>query len=233
MEDCPVHTLALMISLLFVLFVILKASHGTKHIRGDYEVIEIYNALSDKDCRDIIQYSRLKGMSNSDVLSYGTPTDTVVNESFRSSKTRWVDDKEHHVARKLAALSWKLSGIPPSHQEALQVAHYKSSRKFDAHFDACVYDDKAYCDKMNNNSGQRFSTLLVYLNDNFTGGETEFVNINNVKIKPEKGKAIFFWNTDENEKILQESQHRGNPVGKGEKWICTKWSHPRAYSKRQ
>jgi prolyl 4-hydroxylase len=88
-----------------------------------------------------------------------------------------------------------------------------------------VYD-KISCDEFanRNNSGQRKSTLLVYLNDTFTEGETEFPSLN-IKIIPKKGKGIFFYNIGKDEKVLNDSYHKGNPVVNGEKWIATIWTH--------
>ena len=104
------------------------------------------------------------------------------------------------------------------------VAKYDKNGKFDSHYDCCVYDDEEKCRIMNGNSGERRSTLMIYLNDDFEGGETEFEKIG-LKIKPEKGKAILFWSTDDNGKTIDNSLHRGNKVISGTKMICTKWSH--------
>jgi prolyl 4-hydroxylase len=71
-------------------------------------------------------------------------------------------------------------------------------------------------------------TILVYLNDNFKGGETSFPMLDK-KIKPEKGKAVIFYNTDTNGTILRKSKHAGIPVIEGEKWICNKWIHLNKY----
>lgn len=199
-----------------------------KHSYGDYSVLEIFNLLSPNECKQIIDLAITQGMRDSDVLSYGAENGTIVNNTYRKSKTAWLTDDTHPLCMRLAQYSEQITNIPRENQEMLQVAHYEKDGKFNEHYDACVYDDKSYCDKMNNNSGQRRATLLVYLNDNFTGGETEFVNIG-LKIKPETGKAILFWNVDEDENILEKSKHRANPVQDGEKWICTKWSHMQKY----
>lgn len=201
-----------------------------KHSFGDYEVLEIFDLLTPNECKQLIAYAKKKGLNDSDVLSYGTSSGTEVNSDYRKSKTSWVYDSEHPIVMKIAQYSQQITGIPIENQEMLQIAQYEPNGKFNEHFDACVYNDKQYCEKMNNYAGQRRSTLLVYLNDDFTGGETEFVDIG-LKIKPEQGKAILFWNVDENENLMLKSKHRGNPVLKGEKWICTKWSHVRPYGK--
>lgn len=199
-----------------------------RHSHEDYEVLEIYNLLSREECQEVIAAAIKQGMQESDVLSYGTSTGTTVNDTYRKSKTAWMTDETHPLCMRLALFSEQITGIPRENQEMLQVAHYEPMGKFNEHFDACIYDDKEYCEKMNNYAGQRRSTLLIYLNDDFQGGETEFVSIG-LKIKPEAGKAILFFNVDKDENIIEKSKHRGNPVVAGEKWICTKWSHMKKY----
>jgi len=69
---------------------------------------------------------------------------------------------------------------------------------------------------------------MVYLNDSFKGGHTFFPTID-LSIKPEKGKAILFWNIDNNENIPKEALHAGLEVESGEKWIVTVWDHVKDY----
>jgi len=77
---------------------------------------------------------------------------------------------------------------------------------------------------MNSRHGHRYMTFIIYLNDGYEGGETDFPN-KNIKIKPEKGKGVLFYNTDINGNKLNDSLHAGLPVTKGIKWIANKWIH--------
>ena len=81
---------------------------------------------------------------------------------------------------------------------------------------------------MNANGGPRRITIIIYLNENFKGGETVFPKIN-ISVKPQTGKAAVFWSTDDNDAVITEAYHGGNPVSEGEKWICNKWVHAKAY----
>jgi prolyl 4-hydroxylase len=44
-------------------------------------------------------------------------------------------------------------------------------------------------------------------------------------VKPELGKAIIFYNIDNNLIVIKESLHGGLEVINGNKWIATKWIH--------
>ena len=219
-----------MLSLVLILTALFVVSATIFYVyqKRDYDVLEIDGLLSSEECDDLIEYSKNKGLSDSVVLSNNLENETYLDTKNRTSKTLWIKDSEHKVAMIVAKLSEKLSGYPINTQESLQIAHYDVNGKFNAHYDACVSTSQEYCDKINRNAGQRLATLLIYLNDDFEGGETVFTKIGKV-VKPKKGKGILFWNTTTDEQIIPESIHRGNPVIKGEKWICTKWSHPRRY----
>lgn len=194
-----------------------------------YEIWEIFGVLSPAECHELMQYAEKKGLGESFVWSYDGQGQNVVDTSHRKSKQAWISDEEHPLAMKLARFSEQITGIPQSHQEHLQVARYDPLGRFNDHYDACDHEDPAYCAKMNNNSGERKTTLLVYLNTDFEGGETEFPLVG-FKSKPEVGKAILFWNVDANDKILHLAKHRGNQVLGGHKWIATKWSHSKPYN---
>jgi len=198
-----------------------------KHTVDGYTVFEIKNLLSHEECDHLIEVANKKGYMDSEVYNDNAIKNNKLGDldtEFRLSKTCWIENHEEPLADKISDYSVFLTHIPKENNEALQVARYNINGKFDSHYDCCVYDDEEKCRIMNGNAGQRRSTLMVYLNDDFEGGETEFVNIG-ITIKPEKGKAILFWSTYENGMPIENSMHRGKKVTKGMKIICTKWSH--------
>ena len=78
--------------------------------------------------------------------------------------------------------------------------------------------------------GPRIYTILMYLNDDFQEGETEFPNLNK-KFKLSTGNAIFFHNLDNKKEMVHSlSLHRGNTVYNGEKWIATIWVRENTYT---
>lgn len=75
----------------------------------------------------------------------------------------------------------------------------------------------------------RFATLLLYLNDGMEGGETSFPLWRNaesphaLKVKPEKGKAVLFYNILPDGNFDELSEHAALPVTNGEKWLANLW----------
>jgi hypothetical protein len=76
-------------------------------------------------------------------------------------------------------------------------------------------------------AGQRSITVLVWLNDDFEGGETEFPLLG-LKFKGRTGDALAFWNVTPDGAPDRQTVHAGLPVTRGEKWLISKWIRERA-----
>jgi prolyl 4-hydroxylase len=111
--------------------------------------------------------------------------------------------------------------------EDLQVVRYKPNGFYKPHYDACCFGS---CSADNENgkrlltNSQRTKTLLVYLNDDFEGGDTIFPNLNE-KYKLKKGDALMFNNLNWFGYCTPLALHGGDTVQSGEKWICNIWLH--------
>ena len=212
----------LLIILLFTCYNYKKNRKINKHKiyveQNDYNIEEIPNFLTEEECNKVIDLTNEK-LTPSNV--YTKDKDLYITEN-RKSEQCWLDDNITFI-KNISDKIKKYSNTYDKYHEQFQVVNYKSGGFFIPHYDACDGDEN-YCERMNQNNGPRYLTFLIYLNDNFEGGETIFPNINK-KIKPEKGKAVIFKNIDENENIIKQSLHGGEPVRSGQKWIINKWIH--------
>jgi hypothetical protein len=109
--------------------------------------------------------------------------------------------------------------------EATAVLHYSAGQRYGAHFD---FLDPALpgCREEVSARGQRVATFLVYLNEDFEGGETEFPTAG-IRFKGRKGDAIFFPNVDENGTPDRRTLHAGLSPTRGEKWLLSQWVRDR------
>ena len=193
---------------LFVLAMMVVLWRGPKPI-----YYQIDDFLTPEECDEIIRTAQERGLEPSKVYS----ADTDDNDpNFRISDQTWLKQADS-ITRKVE----NVSGKPKENFEDIQVVKYEKGGFFTTHYDACD-GDESFCKRMNGHSGQRYMTFLMYLNDDFEGGETVFPNLG-VSIKPKKGKALVFFNTDENGILIRDSLHGGNPVESGTKWICNVW----------
>jgi prolyl 4-hydroxylase len=202
---------------------------GRKTIKrryGSFQIWEVYNIFTPAECEKIIGLAEKQGF---DLGTVGNNNTQSVNYKVRTSKVSWLKDDVDEIITNFAKLTEKISGLPVYHQEMTQVAKYEVGGEFKTHYDQCN-ENTPRCKRLNRISGGRKSTLLVYLNDDYAGGETEFPLIH-LTIKPERGKGIFFINVDKDHKIEHYSLHRGLPVRKNKKYICTKWTHVRPQSR--
>ena len=82
---------------------------------------------------------------------------------------------------------------------------------------------------MMNGQPSRFATVLFYLNDDMEGGETSFPRWLNSEtsepllVKPQRGKAVLFYNMLPDGNYDERSQHAALPVRKGEKYLTNLW----------
>jgi hypothetical protein len=109
--------------------------------------------------------------------------------------------------------------------EATAVLHYGSGQQYGRHFDFLDPALPGYGREVEAR-GQRVATFLIYLNDDFEGGETEFPLVP-LHYKGGKGDALFFWNVDEANAPERRALHAGLPPSRGEKWLLSQWVRDR------
>ncbi|KAL4352722.1 hypothetical protein GQ457_06G043830 [Hibiscus cannabinus] len=131
--------------------------------------------------------------------------------------------------------------LPVENGESLQILHYEYGQKYEPHFDY-------FYDKVNLElAGHRIATVLMYLSDVESGGETVFPNSEGklsqskdeswsdcakrgYAVKPRKGDALLFFSLHPNATTDPSSLHGSCPVIRGEKWSATKWIHVQSFA---
>jgi prolyl 4-hydroxylase len=119
----------------------------------------------------------------------------------------------HALNRRIAAAS----GTAPEQGEPLQVLRYRPGDQYRTHFDAIP-----------GFANQRVFTMLVWLNDDFEGGETQFPTPG-LSLRFPAGDAILFRNTGADNRRDPAAAHAGLPVTRGEKRIASRWIRERAF----
>lgn len=119
-------------------------------------------------------------------------------------------------------------GVPWTQQEPTNVLHYARGQQYRPHFDFVTAEDEQTFARELRQLGQRICTVLVYLNDDYEGGETEFPRLN-WRYKGKTGDALIFWNMSAQGERERNSFHAGLPITKGEKWLLSKWVREKPY----
>ena len=120
----------------------------------------------------------------------------------------------HAINRRLAAVT----GTDVSWGEPLHILRYSPRQEYKPHVDALpgVVNQRAW-------------TILVYLNEDFAGGETRFTEIG-LTTRGKAGDAVIFRNTLDDGRADPRTRHAGLPVTSGTKWLATRWIRQAPYS---
>ena len=116
--------------------------------------------------------------------------------------------------------------VPMNHMEAPAVLHYAVGEQACNHYDFVDPDIADYPAEIARN-GQRIVTFLVYLNDDYEGGETDFPTLA-LSHKGRRGGALFFVNAYADMQPDLRMLHAGRPTTRGEKWIVSQFIRGRA-----
>jgi predicted 2-oxoglutarate/Fe(II)-dependent dioxygenase YbiX len=117
-------------------------------------------------------------------------------------------------------------GLPVMQQEPTNVLHYAVGQEYKPHFDFIDPGEAHFAGELQR-LGQRLVTFLIYLNDDYEGGETAFSRLN-WAFKGKAGDALIFWNVSAQGDPERNSLHAGLPPTRGEKWLFSKWVRDRA-----
>jgi prolyl 4-hydroxylase len=107
------------------------------------------------------------------------------------------------------------SGTDASCGEPLQVLRYRPGQEYRPHLDA-----------LPGGENQRVLTMLVYLNENYDGGETLFTRTG-LKYAGKAGDGLLFRNADPDGIPDRNAEHAGLPVLAGKKFVASRWIRER------
>jgi len=192
----------------------------------EYVVREFPEFLSAEECEHIIGLARPR-IFKSTIVNQGEYKEGSLSRTSSSAFLKNLDDSlVRRVKRRVA----ELSETDLRCQEPLQVTYYQKGQYYTPHFDSLMSGGLEMGE-----SGDRYCTVIIYLNDDFEGGHTRFYKTG-VRVKPERGKAVFFLNlTEDQTKHHPFSLHGAEPVTGGEKWLANQWIrlHPTGQAKNR
>lgn len=119
--------------------------------------------------------------------------------------------REDLVTRALNLRIARASDTRADQGEPLTVLKYTPGQQYRPHLDS-----------IDGATNQRIKTVLVYLNQGFGGGETQFPLLP-LTIEPKGGDAIIFHNLTAAGRANSLTRHAGLPVIHGVKWMATRW----------
>lgn len=112
------------------------------------------------------------------------------------------------------------TGTRPEWGEPLNLLRYRPGQQYKPHHDGTGSD----------NVSVRTLTALIWLNDQFEGGETDFPKIK-VRVRGGVGDMLVFKNVRDNGEFDERMIHAGLPVTEGVKWMASRWIRTEPYLK--
>ncbi|PRW56888.1 putative prolyl 4-hydroxylase 4 [Chlorella sorokiniana] len=188
--------------------------------------------LNDSECDHIIKLAE-PHLMRSGVVDTTTGKESVDN--VRTSKGMFLARSQDPVIASIEQRIAKWTLMPVGNGEGMQVLRYETGQEYEGHYDYFFHKDGIA------NGGNRYLTVLTYLNDVEEGGETTFPNIpapggdngpefsdcarKVLAVKPRKGDAVLFHSIKPTGELERLSLHSACPVIKGVKWSAPKWVH--------
>ncbi|GLU01986.1 hypothetical protein SLE2022_192600 [Rubroshorea leprosula] len=196
--------------------------------------------LSPEECDHLIDLAKDKLQKS---MVADNDSGESVESEVRTSSGMFLSKHQDEVVADIEARISAWTFLPEENGESIQILHYEHGEKYEPHFD--FFHDKANQEL----GGHRVATVLMYLSDVESGGETVFPNSEEKftqqkddtwsecakkghAVKPRKGDALLFFSLHPDATTDNYSLHGSCPVIKGEKWSATKWIHVRSFDKR-
>ena len=141
-------------------------------------------------------------------------------EDYRKSFVTLVNEDED-VIKKIKKKIAQSFGLGGKWYGKIAITKISKGGYYKEHFDAKSEDhfqkDKSF--------SQRKYSMIIYLNDDFIGGETVFPK-KDISVKPLQGRLLLFSNMfNETNYVHPFSSHLSNKIVEGEKWILSIWHH--------
>ena len=208
-------------------------------------VLAVHGFLTIEECQHI-QQRATPHLAYSDVVLMDHDAGRPASD-FRTSSTTFLDATHDPTLTALEYRTAALVRIPRHHQEPVQVLRYERTEKYQAHHD--YFDPKFYGNDpgtlklIQHGKRNRLVTVFWYLSTVPEGGETIFPRAfgqrerstqdceTGLKVRPEMGKVILFYNMNMQGTIDPQSLHGACPVKQGIKWAANKWiwNEPMSY----
>ena len=177
------------------------------------------NFASTFECAEIANAARMHLMPSFIVEEDGSLTKHNVRTSY---EVRLRAGIRNIVVQAIEQRMATWSHFPVENAEYPLVLHYQDSQSFEQHYDYFIPEEFIMGEGPLEFGGQRIATQLVYLNEQFEGGETRFDRTEHV-LTPERGMCMLFFNTSPDGNVDPYSRHTGVGVTAGEKWILSRW----------
>jgi prolyl 4-hydroxylase len=186
---------------------------ASRRVHAEKPIEMVAGLLDAAECTFLIEIFRPR-MREAEVVDKSGRT--VRKAAARDADYGWFSHIEEPpfvraINRRIAAAT----GTDVRQGEPLQVIRYRPGQQYLPHVDGVGGGDN-----------KRVMTAIVYLNDDFTGGDTAFTLLK-LGVRAGRGNMLSFRNHLDSGEIDREMRHAGLPVTQGVKYIASRWIRER------
>ncbi|MCL1066215.1 2OG-Fe(II) oxygenase [Shewanella olleyana] len=190
-----------------------------KLIAQEINLFTVDDFLTDFECRWLIDRAQTD-IKRSKVVD-GETGKTRISKVRTGSVAQFKPSIEDWILLNIEKKIAVYFNISIENGELSNVLKYLPGEEYKEHYDFFHPNDSG-SELAMLDGGQRFKTVLIYLNDVEQGGETRFPRLEK-SLSPKAKQLVVFNNTDNSLSPLPLSLHQGMPVTSGEKWLYSKW----------
>jgi len=171
-------------------------------LHARHAIMTLSHVLSSEECDAQIAYAETIGFGDAPITTAFGP---VMAPDIRDNTRVMVDDpaRAEELWRRIAPTvpkelgPWSAVGL----NERLRYYRYDRGQTFRWHRDGAF---------VRHERERSHLTVLLYLNDDFDGGETEIDVDESIKVRPERGAVLLF---------VHHVRHQGAAVSRGRKYV--------------
>jgi len=182
------------------------------------------NFISEEDCNAILEILRSPSFNWEDaqkITTYAVQTTDETTPGHMASYSKIESEKYHQLISKIKQKIAIGIGHPLENINNPIPTSYSANAKFDAHFDFFLVTSELDREFMvKEPGGNRVATVILNLNEDFSGGETYFDRLYKASW-PNKGQLIYFKYDYDDPKINLKTIHTGSVVEYGTKYVLT------------
>jgi len=173
------------------------------------------NVLTSIECKNLIdEFNKFK------------TAETIVGTiNYRDAKIGLYDDESILLKKVRKIVSIKTNTDIDNQETPISFIKYETGNQYKPHHDFFGNIENIPQPQM----GDRLITSIIYLNDNYIGGETVFPS-ENIKIKGRVGDLLFWKNLNEDRTPNRRTKHAGLPVIDGIKYILVIWIREKKFN---
>lgn len=194
-------------------------------LHADPEVGKVANLLTPELCQWFISKARDK---LEPAMVYDSIQQKTIRHSTRTNRHAIFGIEDTNLA--LTLLQNRIAatmGAPFHNLEPVNLLHYRGKEEIHNHYDFIDPKSPGYAEQIRRN-GDRVATFLVYLNDDYEAGETDFP-CTGLRHKGTGGDGLYFMNVTREGAPDPNTLHAGRPPENGEKWVITQFIRDRRF----